>query len=203
MREVAAHAILELAEGEAERLPEAWRSGEAETMRALANLRSTPVAEAAIEQFEAWIPTLRERGLITQSPGAVEVYLRRRHLIRRAYAALAERRSLSLPGPGSAATAPLEWTDVMTFDLDRHVWLAIRRTGVAEAGLEGGNARRRRVFALVRWADVFEMARQTVRLRDSREQFGLAIHLTAPGLSVQQEEPAGVECWQTTWNRTA
>jgi hypothetical protein len=72
VREVAAHAILELAGDEPDRLPEAWRSGDPETLRALAHLRSPPIAEAAIERYQAWIPTLRQRGFLTSSPGAVE-----------------------------------------------------------------------------------------------------------------------------------
>jgi len=193
VREVAAHAILELAGDEPERLPEAWRSGDAETLRALANLRSTPISEAAIERFQAWIPALRQRGMITQPPGAAEVHFRRRHLIRQAIAALSEGRPSFLPRTGTSGKTPQEWTDVMTFDLDRQVWLAIRRSAMAEDGREGGSGVPRRVFVLVRWADVVETARQTLRLRDAREQFGVSIQWVAPGLSVQQEEPAGVE----------
>lgn len=194
VREVAAHAILELAGDEPNRLPEAWRSGDPETLRALANLRSTPIAEAAIERFQAWIPTLRQRGFIMSTPGAVEAPFRRRHLMRRAYAALAEPRSSTPREARFVRTASMAWADVMTFYLDRQVWLAIRCSGASgsEAVVETG-AGRRRVFALVRWAEVFEMARQTLRLRDAREQFGVLLQLQAPGLSVLTEEPAGVD----------
>ncbi len=194
VREVAAHAILELAGDEPKRLPEAWRSGDPETLRALAHLRSTPIAEAAIERYQAWISTLRQRGLLTSSPSAVEAPFRRRHLMRRAYAALAEPRSSTQREARSSVTSSRAWTDVMTFDLDRQVWLAIRCSGTSgsETIVESG-AGRRRVFALVRSADVFDRARETLRLLDAREQFGLSIQLAAPGFSMQTEEPAGVD----------
>lgn len=193
VREVAAHAILELAGDEPDRLPEAWRSGAPETLRALADLRSTPIAEAAIERYQAWVPTLRQRGLLTSSPGAVEALFRRRHLMRRAYAALAEWRSSTQREGYAVRGASATWTDVMTFDLDRRIWLAIRCSGTSGSEtVVGSGAGRRRVFVLVRWTDVFEMARETLRLRDARQPFGVWLRLAAPGHSIETEEPAGV-----------
>ncbi|MCC6235186.1 MAG: HAMP domain-containing histidine kinase [Verrucomicrobiales bacterium] len=194
VREVAAHAILEIAGDDLERWPQAWRSGDTETLRALAQLRSTPIAEAAIERVQAWIPILRQRGFITSPPGAAEAHFRRRSLIRRAYAMLSERHSSAPRDARPAAGASRSWADVMSFDLDRQVWLAIRRPGtLGSETAQETSTRRRRVFFLVRWADVFGIAREELRRRDAREHFGVSFQMAAPGLSLFQEEPAGVE----------
>jgi signal transduction histidine kinase len=203
---VALHALLDLAGGRPERLPEAWRSGPGLLLDEVLALDSTLISEAALARLRALLPGLAATGQASKEVIRWDEPFRRRDLARRAYNALAGSRSRSrsdfeagvgsAAGPGGAGSR--EWREVMSFHSDREFWLAALasdpRTQPTWARFGPGREPEDvRWFAVLRWRELVEAVRRSVGEVDPRGQFGVALALSGPDFSVSQSEPSGIE----------